>query len=182
MDKKLANARQNRILWMDLEMTGLDPKKDKILEAAAIVSDWNFKEIAKFETVIHQSNRTLKNMNEWCVTQHGASGLTERVRESKTSSRQAETELLSFINKHFDSKLPVLLAGNSIHFDRLFIMGHWPRVNARLHYRMLDVTAWKVVFEGKYKKKFTNKSEDHRALSDIRGSIVELQYYLAKIK
>lgn len=182
MDKKLANKRQNRILWMDLEMTGLNSKKDKILEVAVIVTDWNFKELAKYEVVVHQSSRVLKNMNEWCVTQHGASGLTERVRESKTSSHKAETELLEFINKHFDGKLPVLLAGNSIHLDRQFIMEHWPRVNARLHYRMLDVTAWKVVFEGKYKKKFTNKSEDHRALSDIRGSILELQHYLSKIK
>lgn len=180
-DKKATTAEKGRVLWVDLEMTGLDADKDVILEVAAIVTDWKFNEIATYETVIHQSDNVLKHMNPWCVEQHGASGLTERSRESTTSQKQAETELVAFINKHFVVDQPVLLAGNSIHMDRRFISAQWPRVEAKLHYRMLDVSAWKVVFEGKYKKKFA-KPQDHRALGDIRGSIMELEYYLGKIK
>ena len=92
-----------------------------------------------------------------------------------------ENELLEFLDKNFAKGERVLLAGNSIHQDRKFIEREWPSLNARLHYRMLDVSAWKVVFEGKYKKRFT-KPEAHRALDDIQGSIEELQYYLGKVK
>ena len=170
-----------RILWLDLEMTGLDFNKDVILEVAAIVTDWDFNEIANYEAVIHQSDEVLSTMNDWCIAQHGASGLTERSRQSEISQQQAETKLIAFINKNFEKDKPVLLAGNSIHMDRRFINAQWPRVDAKLHYRMLDVSAWKVVFEAKFKKKFA-KPQDHRALGDIRGSIMELQYYLSKVK
>jgi oligoribonuclease len=96
-------------------------------------------------------------------------------------SQVVERELLAFIDEHFDSEKPVILAGNSIHQDRKFIDNEWPRLSKKLHYRMLDVSAWKLVFEGKYRKKFA-KPENHRALDDIRGSIEELQYYLGKTK
>ncbi|MNH33570.1 Oligoribonuclease [compost metagenome] len=108
-------------------------------------------------------------------------GLVKQNLEKGRSGRTIENELLAFIDEHFEANKPVLLAGNSIHQDRRFIVNEWRRLYARLHYRMLDVTAWKVVFEGKYRKKFA-KPEEHRALGDIRGSIMELQYYLAKIK
>jgi oligoribonuclease len=101
--------------------------------------------------------------------------------ENGKNGRTVENELLAFINEHFASDKPVLLAGNSIHQDRKFIENEWPRLNEKLHYRMLDVSAWKVVFEGKYKKKFA-KPEAHRAMEDIQGSIEELQYYLGKLK
>lgn len=169
-----------QILWIDLEMTGLVPGHDVILEAAAIATDWDFKEIATYEQVLHHSDSVLANMSEWCVEQHGASGLTEKVRQATATTKQVEDELLAFIDKHFDAGL-VLLGGNSIHMDRRFIAAEWPRLDARLHYRMLDVSAWKVVFEGKFGKKFA-KPEDHRALGDIRGSIEELKYYLQKVK
>ncbi len=181
MDKKLANTTSKRILWIDLEMTGLDADKDKILEVAAIVTDWDFKEIATYEAIIHQTDRVLETMNDWCIAQHGASGLTERVRQSQTTNEEAEAALLAFLDEHFDAQLPVLLAGNSIHMDRRFITKLWPRLDARLHYRMLDVSAWKVVFEAKFGKRFS-KPEEHRALGDIQGSIMELQYYLSKIR
>lgn len=172
-------TKKAKILWIDLEMTGLDTEKDVIIEVGAIATDWNFKEIATYEAVIHRSNQILSNMNEWCVTQHGASGLTEKVKLSKLSAKQAEEELIEFIDSNFRKGDKVLLAGNSIHMDRRFIIKAWPKLDARLHYRMLDVTAWKVVFEGKYRKKFA-KPEAHRALEDIRGSIEELEYYLKK--
>ena len=170
-----------KLLWLDLEMTGLDANTDRILEVAAIATDWNFKELGTYDVVVHQSDETLKTMNAWCIAQHGASGLTERVRESTISDKAAEAGLLKFIEEHFSATKPVLLAGNSIHMDRRFIVSHWPELDARLHYRMLDVSAWKLVFEGKYRNKFS-KAEDHRALADIRGSIQELQYYLGKLK
>lgn len=170
-----------KLLWVDLEMTGLDPVKDKILEVAAVATDWNFKEYATFETVIHQPPKVLAGMDEWCTAQHGASGLTERVENSQMSEAQAEQLLVELVDAHFKKDEPVLLAGNSIHMDRRFIVQHWPSLDKKLHYRMLDVSAWKVVFEGKYRKRFV-KPEKHRALEDIRGSITELEYYLGKVR
>ena len=101
--------------------------------------------------------------------------------DSGKNGRVVENELLEFINEHIGSESKVLLAGNSIHQDRRFIANEWTRLDARLHYRMLDVSAWKVVFEAKFRKKFA-KPEQHRALDDIRGSIEELKYYLKKVR
>ncbi len=169
------------LLWVDLEMTGLDAKEDRILEVAAIATDWNFQEFATLETVIHQPPKVLAGMDEWCRTQHGASGLTERVQQSKMNEQEAELLLVELVEAHFNKDKKVILAGNSIHQDRKFIARYWPAFDTHLHYRMLDVSAWKVVFEGKYRKKFT-KPEEHRALEDIRGSIDELKYYLGKVR
>lgn len=188
MDKKTANKLQKHILWVDLEMTGLDPIEDRILEIAAIVTDWNFKEVATYEGVVLVGPRLVeKRMLKgpaagfWATIPETRDALIAQNTEHGRSGRTVENELLAFIGDHFDADAPVLLAGNSIHMDRKFIENEWPRLNARLNYRMLDVTAWKVVFEGKYKKKFA-KREEHRALDDIRGSIEELQYYLKKVK
>lgn len=186
MDKKLANARTDRILWVDLEMTGLDPIEDRILEVAAIVTDWKFNELATYEGVVKVGTRLLERRMKvakafWDANPNARDGLLKQNLEKGRSGRTIENELLAFIDEHFEKDKPVLLAGNSIHQDRRFIVNEWHRLDARLHYRMLDVTAWKVVFEGKYRKKFA-KPEEHRALGDIRGSIMELQYYLAKIK
>lgn len=170
-----------KLLWVDLEMTGLEPKTDRILEVAAIVTDWNFTEIASFETVIHQPPKVLEGMDDWNTSQHKASGLTEKVQASEVSESDAEDMLLEIVSDIFKGDEKVILAGNSIHQDRRFIRKYWPRLDEKLHYRMLDVSAWKVVFEGKYRKKFA-KPEEHRALEDIRGSIMELQYYLGKVK
>lgn len=188
MDKKLANARPKLVLWVDLEMTGLDPVEDRILEVAAIVTDWDFKEVATYEAAVKVGPRLIeKRMFKgpaaefWNSIPYTRDALVTQNREAGRSARTVESELLAFLDEHFDANLPVLLAGNSIHQDRKFIDREWPRLAKRLHYRMLDVSAWKVVFEGKYGKKFA-KREAHRALDDIRGSIEELQYYLKKIK
>ena len=177
-------TKKAKILWMDLEMTGLDPIKDRILEVAVIATDWNFKEIAVYESAVLVGPRLVErrmkvSKNFWDKNPEVCDQLVEQNKTAK-SARTVENELLDFIAKHFDEK-PVLLGGNSIHQDRRFIVNEWPRLDARLHYRMLDVSAWKVVFDGKYGKKFA-KPEEHRALGDIRGSIQELQYYLGKIK
>lgn len=171
----------DKLLWVDLEMTGLDPSKDKILEVAAVVTDWDFREIASYDAVIKQPDSVLDAMNEWCVDQHGVSGLTERVRESSLSEQEAEAQLIAFTKEHCGTDAMVLLCGNSIHMDRRFIEQQWKDFDQLLHYRMLDVSAWKVVFEGKFKKRFS-KPEEHRALGDIRGSIMELKYYLEKVR
>jgi len=185
MDKKLANIRSKHILWLDLEMTGLSAEKDLILEVAAIVTDWNFKEIANYQGVVKNKiaileKRLSANSVFWDSNIESRDGLLEQNNNGKSLSK-IEDEILNFIDKNFETGVPVLLAGNSIHIDRRFIFAHWPKLDARLHYRMLDVSAWKVVFDGKYHKKFA-KPDTHRALDDIRGSIMELQYYLGKIK
>ena len=184
MDKKLRNSHQKYLLWVDLEMTGLDPVKDRIMEVAAIVTDWDFKEIATYEGVVKVGNRLAdKRMvgDFWDKFSDVRDALKKQNLKDGRSGRTIENELLAFLDEHFEKEVPIILAGNSIHMDRRFIINEWGRFDARLHYRMLDVSAWKVVFDGKYGKKFS-KPEAHRALEDIRGSITELQYYLAKIR
>ena len=172
-----------RILWMDLEMTGLDPVKDRILEVACIVTDWEFNEIASYAAVKRVGSRLMKKRMVGAFWDEFPEVRDELIAQNQTgmNGRTVENELLAFIDEHFSGEAKVLLAGNSIHQDRRFIANEWTRLDERLHYRMLDVSAWKVVFEGKYKKKFA-KPEAHRALDDIRGSIVELQYYLKKVR
>lgn len=179
-------TKKAKILWVDLEMTGLDPVEDRIMEVAAIVTDWDFKEIAVYEAVIKVGpslvERRMKvGRDFWDAYPEVRDSLVKQNLELGRSGRAIENELLAFIGEHFEDDTPVLLGGNSIHQDRKFIANEWPRLDEKLHYRMLDVSAWKVVFDGKYKKRFA-KPEQHRALEDIRGSIMELKYYLGKVK
>jgi oligoribonuclease len=166
-------------------MTGISPIEDYILEVAAIVTDWDFKEIASYEGVVKNNEADIQermkvNSEFWDANPDSKSGLLGQNQHGK-SLGTIENELLRFIDEHFKAGVPVLLAGNSIHMDRRFIIDKWPKLDKRLHYRMLDVSAWKVVFEGKYKTKFA-KPDSHRALGDIRGSVAELQYYLSQLK
>ncbi len=179
---------QKHILWIDLEMTGLDPAEDRILEVGAIITDWNFKEIATYEAAIKVGPRLVeKRMFKgpaaafWNSVPETRDALIKQNLEEGRSGRTIENELLAWAKEYFEEGTPIILAGNSIHMDRRFIENEWHRLNAKLHYRMLDVSAWKVVFEGKYGKKFA-KREAHRALDDIRGSIEELRYYMSKLK
>src|SRR5919202_1302457 len=159
------------ILWLDLEMTGLDANNDLILEVAAIATDWDFNEIAIYEGIVKNEDLTLEerlaaNIIFWDANPEAREGLLKQNQHGKDLT-DIEEELLAFIDKNFEKDKAVLLGGNSIHMDRRFIVAQWQRLDARLHYRMLDVSAWKVVFEGKFKKKFA-KPEEHRALGDIR--------------
>ena len=175
--------KEAKLLWVDLEMTGLDPVEDRILEVAVIATDWDFKEIARYEAAKRVESELIdrRMVGEfWEKYSRVKSQLVEQ-NENGRDGQVVEDELLAFIDEYFDSGERVLLAGNSIHQDRKFIEREWPRLDARLHYRMLDVSAWKVVFEGKYRKKFT-KPEAHRALEDIKGSIEEIKYYLKKVR
>jgi oligoribonuclease len=170
------------LLWMDLEMTGLDPKEDRILEVAVIATDWDFNEIASYTAVtkVDASIVDERMVGEfWEKFPQVREALVAQNLEGR-DGEAVEDELLAFIDEHFEAGTRILLAGNSIHQDRKFIENEWKRLDERLHYRMLDVSAWKVVFGGKYKKQFA-KPEAHRALEDIRGSIEELKYYLQKV-
>lgn len=172
-----------RILWVDLEMTGLDPVEDRILEVAAIVTDWDFKEIATYEAVQKVDSGLIKErmVGEFWDEFSSVRDVLIAQNAGGKPSHTVEEELIEFIDEHIGYGGEVLLAGNSIHQDRRFITNEWKLLDNRLHYRMLDVSAWKVVFDGKFKKKFA-KPEAHRALDDIRGSIEELQYYIKKVK
>lgn len=176
-------TKKAKLLWMDLEMTGLDPIEDRILEVAVVATDWDMNEIATYEAVKKVGPNLVKARmvgEFWEKYSHVRDALMTQNLSGK-NGRTVENELLEFIDEHFDADTRVILAGNSIHQDRKFIDNEWHRLSERLHYRMLDVTAWKLVMEGKYKKKFA-KPEQHRALEDIRGSIEELTYYLGKVK
>ena len=176
-----------KLLWVDLEMTGLDPEKDRILEVAAIATGWDLEPIvrgderAEMTAVVKVPEELMRERmvgEFWEKNAESRDGLMAQNAEGK-SAKTVGGELLAFIDKWFGDE--VILAGNSIHQDRKFIDREWPEVSKRLHYRMLDVSAWKVVFEGKYGKRFT-KREAHRALDDIKGSIEELRWYLEMIK
>jgi oligoribonuclease len=170
------SAAPTKLLWVDLEMTGLDPNEHVIIEVAVEVTDLNFKTLASYEALVLQPEDKLTRMNEWAQKQHDTSGLTERVRREGRPETEVVHELVGFIKAQFGDE-PAVLAGNSIHNDRLFIKQWWPEVEALLHYRMLDVSAWKVLMQGKYDVQF-QKKEVHRAFDDIQASIAELQYYL----
>lgn len=157
-------------------MTGLDCTTDVILEIAAEVTDFDFTPIASYEAVISQPQEKLARMNQWCVEQHTKSGLLERCRTEGRHEQEVIQELRDFIKDNFGDE-PAVLAGNSIHNDRQFIKFWWPQVDTLLHYRMLDVSSFKVLMQAKYGV-MHEKKEAHRAYDDIHASIFELRDYL----
>lgn len=169
------------LVWMDLEMSGLEPKQDVILEIATLVTDADLNIIAEGpELVIHQPDIVLKNMNPWCIEHHASSGLTERVRESQVSQAEAEEETLAFLHQHLDAAPP--LCGNSIHQDRRFLDRYMPELEGFFHYRNIDVSTIKELVSRWYPETaIPKKRETHRALDDIRESIAELQYYRSHV-
>jgi oligoribonuclease len=171
------------LLWVDLEMTGLDEKTDQILEFAAIITDYELKEIARKHYVIRHPQSVLDNMNDWCKKHHGESGLTALV-PTGTPMAQAEAELVTWIEEHFGKKQGkdgAVLAGNSIHNDRRFIDAWMPKLSATLHYRMVDVSSFKEVFRERFNIKYDKKNA-HRAIDDLHESIGELSHYLSFVK
>ena len=178
MSKKVDDS--SILLWVDLEMTGLDPAQDRILEVAAIVTDWNMEELGTFTAVVKVDEKLMRERmvgEFWEKNRDSFDGLIAQ-NASGEPTKQVEQELLKFLAQ-FPAET-VYLAGNSIHQDRKFIEREWPDLNRKLHYRMLDVSAWKIYFENALHRQFA-KPENHRALDDIRGSIEELKWYLKMI-
>lgn len=177
----MAYEKVQNLLWLDMEMSGLDVNKEAIIEVACIVTDLNFRELDCFETVVKQPQSYLDNMDAWNKEHHGKSGLTAKVPEGM-EPEMVEAKLVDLINKHFpesktDLKKRPIMAGNSIAQDRLFIDKYFKVLSSRLHYRMVDVSSFKVVVNNKYDIEY-KKQNSHRALDDIRESIGELKYYL----
>ena len=173
------NKKQS-LVWIDLEMTGLSPEKDKILEIAAVITDNDLNIIEKGPCiVVHQDDSVLALMNEWVAKQHAKSGLIDEVKSSKIMLEQAEQLTVEFLKKYCDAgESP--LCGNSICTDRAFMRIYMPRIVDFLHYRMIDVTAIKEIilrwYPGNSTAEYTKK-DAHRALPDILESIDELNHY-----
>lgn len=172
-----------KLLWVDLEMTGLSVTEDVILEIAAEITDFDFKTLASYEArVSHPKELVVDRMQKniwWKEFPSNRDDFVNNLDNGKTL-RQVEQELIALLKEHFGDE-PAVLAGNSIHSDRNFMKYWWPELDLKLHYRMLDVSALKVLMQGKYGIEF-EKKEVHRAFDDIQASIAELQYYLDLLK
>lgn len=172
-------SNKDNLLWVDLEMTGLNPETEKIMSMAFILTNDDLEILAEGpELHIHVDEETLSNMDEWCVKTHGESGLTQRCRESKLTLEDAEKRMVELLSQWVgDTKPP--MCGNSVHMDRLFLAKYMPKVEAMFHYRNVDVSTikelakrWRFLLAEGYSKKGA-----HTALADIKESIDELRYY-----
>jgi oligoribonuclease len=171
-----------KLIWIDLEMTGLDPDKDKIVEIATIITDAKLNVLAEGpDLVINQPPAVLNKMIAWNQEHFAASGLLNAIHDSKISLAEAEEQTLNFLKKQCPANT-ALLAGNSVHIDREFIRIHMPKLAAFVHYRIIDVSTIKELALRWYPSlpPFV-KVEAHRAHDDILESIDELKYYQAHI-
>lgn len=171
--------RKTNLIWVDLEMTGLNLEKEVIIEIATIVTDSDLNEVAAGPNLVIQTEEhILSSMDEWCTRQHTMTGLVQAVRDSDITMGQAERMTLDFLKDHVDARVSPM-CGNSICTDCRFLAKYMPQLEAFFHYRMIDVSTLKElakrwapeIGEG------NQKESDHRALSDIRESINELKYY-----
>lgn len=172
-------ANEQRLVWLDMEMTGLDPEKERIIEVAVVVTEPDLTVVAEGPVlVVHQSDALLDAMDNWNKGTHGRSGLIDKVRASTLSEQEAESQLIAFLSQHVaPGKSP--LCGNTISQDRRFMYAYMPRLEAFFHYRNLDVSTLKELakrWRPDVYKGFDKKSK-HEALADIYESIAELAYY-----
>ncbi len=173
-------AHKANLIWIDLEMTGLDPSADRIIEIATVVTDSHLRVLAEGPSlVIHQSEERLQGMDQWNTRQHQHSGLTARVRQSRISEREAERRTLEFLDAWVpEGKSP--MCGNSICQDRRFLARSMPRLESYFHYRNLDVSTLKELSRRWYPGvPAFSKESSHLALDDVRDSIAELRHYRA---
>jgi oligoribonuclease len=170
----------SKLIWIDCEMTGLDPQINRICEIAAVITEGDLTHIATFDPVIiKQSPEAMKNMSKWCKSTFKKNGLTKMIQESEIDTEAAEEMLLKFLEKHTEP-FTCALAGNSVYMDRLFIQKEMPKVAAHFHYRTVDVSTIKELIRRWYPTIFENlpnKKMGHRAIDDIFESIEELKYY-----
>lgn len=168
-----------KLLWVDLEFTGFEYDKDLILEISAEVTDFDFRTLGSYEARIKNNPDELvarmKLNTFWQDHPENREDFLNNNDQGK-DLREVEQELIRFVEQHFGTE-PAILAGNSIHSDRGIIKTKWPAFDLRLHYRMLDVTSWKAVMQGKFGIEY-EKQNAHRAYDDIQESIAELQYYI----
>ena len=169
----------NHLVWLDMEMTGLDPERDRIIELAMIVTDGNLETVAESPVwVVHQPDAVLDAMDEWNKNTHGKSGLIERVRASALDEAAVEAAALSFMQDYVPQRISPM-CGNSIGQDRRFMVRYMPALEAWFHYRNIDVSTLKELcrrWKPEVAKGF-EKASAHTALADIRESIEELKYY-----
>ncbi|MET0343278.1 MAG: oligoribonuclease [Polyangiales bacterium] len=166
------------LIWIDLEMSGLDPESCAILEVACIVTDGDLNELGEgVDLVVSQPDPVLARMDDWCTRHHGQSGLTDAVKASSITVRAAELRTLDYLRR-FTNKGQAPLAGSSVSHDRRFIDKYMPELSAWLHYRTIDVSTVKELVKRWYGGlELPSKKNTHRALDDIRESIEELRYY-----
>ncbi|MBI1382039.1 MAG: oligoribonuclease [Planctomycetaceae bacterium] len=172
--------REDLLVWIDLEMSGLDPEVERILEVAVLLTDSELEVVARGpELVVHQSEAVLGAMDEWNRSHHGASGLVDRVRTSTIDDTQAEDLVLDFVRQHAAPKTAPL-AGNSVWQDRRFLGRYWPRLETYLHHRIVDVSTLKELarrWHPAVVERAPKKRDAHRALFDIEDSLAELRHY-----
>ena len=170
---------ENNLVWIDMEMSGLNPDTDKVLEIASIVTDAQLNILAEGPVIaVHQSDDVLDNMDEWNTNTHGNSGLIARCKSSKVSEQEAVAETIAFLKQHVPAGVSPL-CGNSISQDRRFIVRHMPELDEYFHYRIIDVSTVKELVR-RWQPDLLNgfsKQGSHKALDDIRESIMELSYY-----
>jgi len=175
----MSKFNDDNLIWIDLEMTGLDPNSDLIIEIATIITDKNLQILDEGPSiVIHQSADAMNNMDEWCTNQHGKSGLTDRVLNSAISEETAENLTLAFL-KQYVSPRKSPMCGNSICQDRRFLARYMPHLEEYFHYRNLDVSTLKELTSrwAPDKKMVYSKESSHLAMDDIKDSIDELKHY-----
>ncbi|MEP4890522.1 MAG: oligoribonuclease [Aliiglaciecola sp.] len=172
-------SNNENLVWIDLEMTGLEPDTDVILEIATIVTDKNLNVLAEGPVLaIHQSDEILDNMSEWCIDVHGKSGLTDRCRASSIDENEAVKQTIAFLQQYVPSGVSPL-CGNTIGQDRRFLVKYMPALENYFHYRSIDVSTLKELIK-RWKPEVLDglqKKGTHQALDDIRESIEELVYY-----
>ncbi|KAI5123818.1 hypothetical protein M0805_009110 [Coniferiporia weirii] len=174
------------LVWIDLEMTGLDPKVDKIMEIAVLITDGNLELVDDgIQFVVHVDKEDLDRMDEWCTRQHGLTGLTQACLDSPHSLSSVEEAVLKYVEQHIPKGRIGVLAGNSVHVDKTFLVDQMPSLLKHLHYRIVDVSSIKELcrrwYPGVSAPRTVAECDAHRALDDIHGSIQELRWYRENI-